>query len=58
MSNGSIILFHDIHKTSVEAVEKLLPILYEDNYEVVTISSLASINNITLENHEVYRNLN
>lgn len=58
VSNGSIILFHDIHKTSVEAVEKLLPILYEDNYEVVTISSLASINNITLEMHEVYRNLN
>lgn len=58
VSNGSIILFHDIHKTSIEAVEKLLPILYEDNYEVVTISSLASINNITLETHEVYRNLN
>lgn len=53
---GDIVLFHDIHKTSVEAIEKLLPILYSKNYRFVTVSELAKIYNVSLEDDKVYRN--
>lgn len=52
---GAIILFHDIHKTSVDTIEKLLPLLYVEGYQLVTVSDLANINGITLENHQTYR---
>lgn len=55
IEDGNIVLFHDIHKTSVEAIEKLLPELYVNGYEVVTISKLAEITNTKLENHKTYR---
>lgn len=55
VKEDSIILFHDIHKTSVEAIEKLLPYLYVDGYQLVTISDLANNNGITLEAHKSYR---
>lgn len=52
---GSIILFHDIHKTSVDAIEKLLPELYVRGYQLVTVSELAESYNDTLEMHKIYR---
>ena len=52
--DGNIILFHDIHKTSVEAIEKLLPKLYVNGYQVVTISNLAKVTNTNLEKHKIY----
>ena len=52
---GAIILFHDIHKTSVDTMEKLLPLLYVEGYQLITVSDLASINGVTLENHQTYR---
>ena len=55
VEDGSIILFHDIHKTSIEAVDKLLPYLYVNDYQLLTVSDLAKINNTTLEKHKVYR---
>lgn len=55
IKDGSIILFHDIHKTSVETIEKLLPELYVEGYQVVTISQMASVFNQTLDNHQSYR---
>ena len=55
VKENSIILFHDIHKTSVSAIEKLLPYLYVEGYQLVTISDLANVNGITLEAHKTYR---
>ena len=53
--DGNIILFHDIHKTSVDAIEKLLPELYVNGYQVVTVSKLAEITGTNLELHKTYR---
>lgn len=53
--DGAIILFHDTHKTSIEAIEKILPELYCQGYQVVTVSELANIKNTTLEKHVAYR---
>jgi peptidoglycan/xylan/chitin deacetylase (PgdA/CDA1 family) len=55
VKEGDIVLFHDIYKTSVEAIAKVLPILYEQNYQVVSVSELFKENNIQLVNGEVYR---
>lgn len=55
IEEGSIILFHDIHKTSVDAIEKILPELYVRGYQVVTVSNLASNYNMNLDNHTTYR---
>ena len=56
INDKDIILFHDIHKTSIDAIEKLLPLLYVNGYQVLTVSDLAKTSNVTLENHKSYRN--
>ena len=57
VSDGDIILMHDIYDTTIDAVEELLPKLYAEGYQVVTISELASLKGITLETHSLYRSL-
>ena len=55
VGDGYIILFHDIHKTSVEAIEKILPYLYVEGYQVVSVSELVENFGTTLESHKTYR---
>ena len=57
ITENDIILFHDIHETSVEAIPELLKELYVRGYQVVTVSELASINNKTLEAGVAYRSM-
>lgn len=52
---GYIILFHDIHKSSVDAIEKILPYLYVEGYQLVTVSELAKNYDTQLELHKTYR---
>ncbi len=52
--DGDIILFHDSYATSIEAVAKLLPILYSEGFQMVTVSDLAKIKNVNLMPHESY----
>ena len=40
--NGSIILCHDIYKTTVDAIEKVIPKLIDRGCQLVTISELMS----------------
>lgn len=40
VTEGSIILMHDIHKSTVEAVELVLKFLDEEGYEFVTVSEI------------------
>lgn len=40
VSNGDIILFHDSHRNTVEALKKLLPLLQKQGYQFVTVSEL------------------
>ncbi|MBE6140994.1 MAG: hypothetical protein E7172_05660 [Firmicutes bacterium] len=58
VQDGDIILFHDSYRTSIDAVIKLLPILYSRGFQLVTVSQLAQIKGKTLNNHQVYRSLN
>ena len=54
IEEGSIILLHDIHSTTVDAIEEILPTL-TDEYEFVTISELFERNEQELELHKSYR---
>jgi len=38
--DGAIILCHDLHKTTVDAMERVIPALIEQGYQLVTVSQL------------------
>lgn len=40
IKDGDIILFHDTHATTVEAIEKIVPALIDKNFQLVTVSEL------------------
>lgn len=50
LSDGSIILMHDINEPSVKcATEKLIPELVNEGYKLVTVSELAAAKDVTLQ---------
>lgn len=58
IKDGDIILFHDSYNASVDAVEKLLPILYSKGYQVMSVSELFQVKNKKLELNKAYRKVN
>lgn len=58
VKDGDIVLMHDIYYETAEAVKIMVPILREENYELVTVSELAEIKGKKLENGKVYRSFN
>lgn len=55
VSDGSIVLMHELYGTTVEALEEILPWLYANGYQVVNITELASLKGETLETSHAYR---
>lgn len=53
-SNGDIILFHDSYDTTVKAINKLVPILYNLDVQVLSITDYTKLKKINLENHKMY----
>ena len=56
IGDGSIVLFHDLYPTTLEAIKILMPYLYQNNYKIVSVSELFKIYNKPLENGHIYRN--
>ena len=50
LTDGSIILMHDIHEPSVQAALRLIPDLIAKGYKLVTVSEMAEAKNVTLQN--------
>lgn len=50
LTDGSIILMHDIHEPSVKAALRLIPDLIAKGYKLVTVSELAQAKGVTLQN--------
>lgn len=50
LTDGSIILMHDIHEPSVKAAIRLIPDLVAQGYKLVTVSELAEAKGVTLQN--------
>lgn len=54
LCDGGIVLMHEGFQTTINAVKKLLPALYERGYQVVTIDEYCKAREIKLERHKVY----
>ena len=52
--DGEIILLHDIHETTIQAMLQVIPELVNRGYQLVTVSEMAQARGITLENGEKY----
>jgi len=52
--DGSIILSHEIYKSTLEAYKRLIPELLSHGYQFVTITELLNIRSVTIEPGEVY----
>ena len=49
LTDGSIILMHDIHEPSVKAAIKMIPELVQKGYKLMTVSELAAAKGVTLQ---------
>ena len=49
LTDGSIILMHDIHEPSVQAAIKMIPELVQKGYKLMTVSELAAVKGVTLQ---------
>lgn len=54
VKDGDIILMHDIHPTTAEALKKVLPWLVKNDYDILTVSELAARNGAKLTNGKAY----
>ncbi len=52
--NGSIILMHEPYKTTASAVQYLVPTLLHKGYQIVSVSELAKVNKMSLQEHQLY----
>ena len=50
LTDGSIILMHDIHEPSVKAALRIIPDLIAKGYKLVTVSELAEAKDVELQN--------
>ena len=57
VGDGDIILMHDLYESTIEATRQVLPILYEQGYQVVSVSELAKLKGVNLEKHNMYYNI-
>ncbi len=55
VSDGDIVLMHDLYESTQMAVERLVPELIEQGYQIVSVSQLAKHRGATLESGQVYR---
>ena len=55
VKNGSIILCHDIHESTGEAMERVIPELIAQGYQLVSVSELLTFGGNTIEPGELYR---
>ncbi|MGN1097344.1 MAG: polysaccharide deacetylase family protein [Clostridia bacterium] len=54
VKDGDIILMHDIHSATADAVERIVPALIERGYQLVTVSQMGQYKKGGLQNGVVY----
>ena len=54
VQDGDIILLHDIHSTTVPAVEEILKYLVENDYQVITVSQMLNAKGYDLTKTRVF----
>lgn len=58
VKDGDIILMHDIHPETAEAVKKIVPWLSEQGYDMLTVSELMARKGKTIESGKAYLDAN
>ncbi len=53
-ANGNIVLSHDIHASTVDAMERIIPKLIEEGYHFVTVSEILTMGRGEIQAGEVY----
>ena len=54
VKDGDIILMHDIHKSTVNAAIKLIPMLQEEGFQLVTVSEMAAAKRVEMKKGKKY----
>lgn len=54
VSDGDIILMHDIHPSTAEALKKVVPWLVKQDYDLLTVSELMKRKGIKMKNGKAY----
>lgn len=54
IKDGDILLAHDIHEWSVDAIVEAIPILLEQGFQLVTVSEMAAARGVEMENGVQY----
>lgn len=54
VSDGDIILLHDIHTETIDAALKVIPALIDQGYKLVTVSEMAEAKGVTLQSTGAY----
>lgn len=57
VQDGDIVLLHDIHEPTAEAVTELVPALVERGFQLVTVSELFQYRGVTPESGSYYRSV-
>ncbi len=52
--DGAIVLMHDGYENTIQAIQRLLPDLYVDGYQVLSVSALSKANACPLKTGNVY----
>lgn len=55
VSDGDIVLMHDLYESTADAVEVVVPKLIEMGYELVTVDELFEVKGVTLKAGSLYR---
>lgn len=54
VQDGDIILLHDIHATTIPAVERIVKQLTEEDYQVITVSEMLEVKGYDMANTRVF----
>ncbi len=54
VKDGDVILLHDIHQTTVQAMTELIPLLKQRGYQLVTVSEMAAARGVQMQNGAKY----
>ena len=54
LDGGDVVLMHDLFPGTAEAVERAVPVLVKEGYQIVNVSEMAYYYGVTLENGKAY----
>lgn len=57
IDDGDIIIFHDIYDETADAIEKIVPVLIQEGYQLATVSDMLQSKNVVLSRNDYCYNV-